>query len=76
MRERLDAALPQEYGDLLAVLGDVRDTLKAEGPIPIYEAWRDAITDDVFASLRAGDRETARTRIYDRLTAEPVEVAS
>jgi precorrin-2 dehydrogenase/sirohydrochlorin ferrochelatase len=76
MRERLDAELPQEYGDLLAVLGDVRDTLKSEGPIPIYEAWRDAITDDIFISLRAGDRETVRARLYDRLTAEPVEVAS
>ena len=76
MRERLDAELPQEYGDLLAVLGDVRDTLRAEGPIPIYEAWRDAITDDVFAALRDGDRETARVRLYDRLTVEPVEVAS
>jgi precorrin-2 dehydrogenase/sirohydrochlorin ferrochelatase len=76
MRERLDAELPQEYGDLLAVLGDVRDTLKAQGPIPLYEAWRDAITDDVFAALRAGDRETAMTRISDRLTAVPLEVAS
>ena len=76
MRERLDAELPQEYGDLLAVLGDVRDTLKARGPIPLYEAWRDAITDDVFAALRAGDRETAMTRISDRLTSIPLEVAS
>jgi precorrin-2 dehydrogenase/sirohydrochlorin ferrochelatase len=76
MRERLDAELPQEYGDLLAVLGDVRDTLKAQGPIPLYEAWRDAITDDVFAALRAGDQETARARISDRLTSIPLEVAS
>jgi precorrin-2 dehydrogenase / sirohydrochlorin ferrochelatase len=76
MRERLDADLPREYGDLLAVLGDVRDTLKARGPIPVYEAWRDAITDDILTALRAGDRETARARVYDRLTAEPMEVAS
>ena len=32
MRERLDTELPAEYGDLLAVLGDVRDTIKARGP--------------------------------------------
>ena len=65
MRERLDADLPAEYGDLLAVLGDVRDTLKAAGPIPVYEHWQEAITDEVFADLRAGDREAATAQIYD-----------
>ena len=69
MRERLDTELPPEYGDLLAVLGDVRDTLKARGPIPEYEHWRAAITDDVFTALNAGDREMATTRVYERVSA-------
>jgi precorrin-2 dehydrogenase/sirohydrochlorin ferrochelatase len=69
MRERLDTDLPVEYGDLLAVLGDVRDTLKARGPIPEYDHWREAITDDVFAALRAGDRETAREQVLARVAA-------
>jgi precorrin-2 dehydrogenase / sirohydrochlorin ferrochelatase len=69
MRERLDTELPAEYGNLLAVLGDVRDTIKAHGPIPAYEHWQAAITDDVLAALGAGDRETATARIYERVSA-------
>jgi precorrin-2 dehydrogenase/sirohydrochlorin ferrochelatase len=70
LRERLDADLPAEYGDLLDVLGDVRDRLKAEGPIPDYEHWRDAISEEVFADLRAGDRESAAARVYERVATE------
>ena len=69
MRERLDSELPAEYGDLLAVLGDVRDTIKARGPIPTYEHWQAAITDEVVAALGTGDRETATALIYERVSA-------
>ena len=69
MRERLDRELPAEYGDLLAVLGYVRDKIKASGPIPGYEHWQAAITDEVIAALVAGDRETATARVYDRVAA-------
>ena len=69
MRERLDTELPAEYGDLLAVLGEVRETIKASGPIPAYEHWQAAITDDVIAALGAGDRETATARVYERVSA-------
>ncbi len=69
VRERLDTELPPEYGDLLAVLGDVRDTVKARGPIPEYEHWRDAISDEVFAALGNGDRATAAALVYERVSA-------
>jgi precorrin-2 dehydrogenase/sirohydrochlorin ferrochelatase len=69
MRERLDTELPAEYGDLLAVLGDVRETIKAAGPIPAYEHWQAAITHEVIAALAAGDRETAAARVYERVSA-------
>jgi precorrin-2 dehydrogenase len=72
LRERLDREIPAEYGDLLDVLGDVRDRLKARGPIPVYEAWRDAIDDDLLAALRAGERAAASERLMRRLAAEPV----
>ncbi|HEU0113543.1 MAG TPA: bifunctional precorrin-2 dehydrogenase/sirohydrochlorin ferrochelatase [Thermomicrobiales bacterium] len=72
LRERLDREIPAEYGDLLAVLGDVRDRLKERGPIPAYEAWRDAIDDAPLAALRAGDREAASERLMRRLDATPV----
>lgn len=76
MRERLDTELPAEYGDLLAVLGDIRDTIKARGPIPAYEHWQAAITDEVIAALGAGDRETATARIYERVSAGVGAVAA
>jgi precorrin-2 dehydrogenase/sirohydrochlorin ferrochelatase len=69
MREHLDATLPAEYGDLLAVLGDVRDTLKARGPIPVYEHWQAAITDEVLVALANGDRDRAHGQILAALTA-------
>ncbi|HET7093836.1 MAG TPA: bifunctional precorrin-2 dehydrogenase/sirohydrochlorin ferrochelatase, partial [Thermomicrobiales bacterium] len=67
LRERLDREIPAEYGDLLAVLGDVRERLKASGPIPDYEAWRDAIDDDLLAALEAGEREAAGEWLFRRL---------
>ena len=69
MREHLDAELPTEYGDLLSVLGEVRDTIKADGPIPLYPHWKAAITEDVLASLRTGNREAAANAIYARVAA-------
>ncbi len=70
MREQLDEALPREYGDLLKVLADVRETLKARGPIPAYEHWQAAITEDVLDCLRQGDVAGARARIYERVAGE------
>lgn len=69
MREHLDAELPAEYGDLLAVLGEVRDTIKADGPIPHYPHWKAAITEEVLTSLQAGDRAAAANAIYTRVAA-------
>jgi precorrin-2 dehydrogenase/sirohydrochlorin ferrochelatase len=68
MREYLDAQLPHELGDLLEVLADVRRQVKAEGPVPPYEAWQAAIGDDVWLRLRHGDRDGARQRILAGLT--------
>jgi precorrin-2 dehydrogenase/sirohydrochlorin ferrochelatase len=67
MREQLDAALPREYGDLLGVLADVRETLKARGPIPAYEHWQAAIDEGVLDALQRGDISEARARVYARV---------
>ena len=76
MREQLDAAIPAAYGDLLAVLGDVRDTLKARGPIPAYEHWQAAIAAEVAAGLGRDDRATAAARLLDRLSGAAAAAAS
>ncbi|MFN8593538.1 MAG: bifunctional precorrin-2 dehydrogenase/sirohydrochlorin ferrochelatase [Thermomicrobiales bacterium] len=69
LREHLDQDIPREYGELLAILGEVRDSLKAQGPTPEYEHWQAAITDEVFAALRAGERDTARDLVQSRVAA-------
>lgn len=75
MREYLDASLPAEFGDLLAVLGDVRATLKTRGEIPAYEHWHAAIDVALLDDLRAGRRDAAHVRVLERLTT-PGAVAS
>ncbi|HLJ68288.1 MAG TPA: bifunctional precorrin-2 dehydrogenase/sirohydrochlorin ferrochelatase [Chloroflexota bacterium] len=67
VREHLDETLPPELGELLALLGEVRDDIKARGPIPPYERWEAAITDEVRFRLRRGDREGARRLIVEAL---------
>jgi precorrin-2 dehydrogenase/sirohydrochlorin ferrochelatase len=77
MREQLDAALPREYGDLLSVLADVRETLKSRGPVPAYEQWQAAIDEDVLDALQRGDISEARARVYARVAgAVEFDVAS
>lgn len=69
MREQLDAQLPAEYEDLLSLLGDVREQLRAEGPIPAYESWDAAITPPVLEHLRHGRHAEARALLYTPLAA-------
>ena len=76
MREYLEAWLPQEFGDLLAVLADVRREVKARGPIPAYEHWQAAITDEVLLRLRHDDRDGARERILEAVASAADPAAS
>lgn len=75
MREHLDETLPEELGDLLDVLGDVRSTLKERRTIPTYEYWKQAIDEEVLAELRAGNRERAYRQVFETLT-QPEAIAS
>lgn len=68
MRESLDATVPAEYDDLLGLLGDIRDRIRQTGPVPPYERWRDAITDDVLGALQRGERATARAKLWEAMT--------
>ena len=67
LRERLDATVPPEYGDLLALLAEVRTELRASGPIPDYEIWQAAINEDLLDSLAGGDHVTARDQLRHRM---------
>jgi precorrin-2 dehydrogenase/sirohydrochlorin ferrochelatase len=68
LREDLDAQLPREYGDLLDLLGEVRDEIRRRGKIPAYEHWRDAISEEVLLRLREGDRAGARELLWQALS--------
>jgi precorrin-2 dehydrogenase/sirohydrochlorin ferrochelatase len=67
LREQLDDTLPNEYGALLAALGDARDELRSSGPIPEYERWQAALTDELLERVRRGDHAGARAYLLDRL---------
>jgi precorrin-2 dehydrogenase/sirohydrochlorin ferrochelatase len=67
VREYLEEQLPEEFGDLLAVLAGVRRSIKARGPIPPYERWQAAIDEDLFQHLRDGDRDGAQKQVLSRL---------
>jgi precorrin-2 dehydrogenase/sirohydrochlorin ferrochelatase len=67
MRETLDESIPAEYGDLLSVLGEVRDQIRLTGPVPPYERWQSAISVSVLDALRRGDRAAAQDELWDAL---------
>jgi siroheme synthase-like protein len=67
MREYLDTQIPEEWADLLSILGEVRAHVKARGPVPEYGHWRAAITDEVLAHLRDGDVEWARESVLQAI---------
>lgn len=69
MREQLDESLPDEYADLLQALGEVREELRADGPIPEYEHWQAAITPDVLEHLRQGRHGAALELLREPLAA-------
>jgi uroporphyrin-III C-methyltransferase/precorrin-2 dehydrogenase/sirohydrochlorin ferrochelatase len=60
LREQLDAALPEDVGDLLDSLAEVRRALKAVGQPPAYPVWRAAIE----AVLRIGASPPPRGTVY------------
>lgn len=71
MREHLEASLPSEYGDLLAMLAGIRKEMKGQAAIPPYEAWKAAITDDVLLRVRDGDLAGAHQALIEGLAARP-----
>ncbi len=70
MREYLDARIPEVFGELLEILAEVRSELRTRGPIPAYERWQSAITEEVLSRLRDGDRQGAKDRIVAGLVGE------
>jgi len=74
VREDLERRLPPEYGDLLALVADLRAELRREGTSVPPERWQDAVDANVLARLAAGDRAGARAYLRAGLLVEPVAI--
>ena len=74
-RERLEAIVTDEWGELLEVAARVRERL---GPVArssiAPDSWQAALDDEVLGLIRTGDVSAAEKLVYERLA--PVEVAS
>jgi siroheme synthase-like protein len=69
VRERIDRALPEAYGTLAEIAGDVRRELRAAGRRPTPEAWQDALREALAPLLDGGRRDEAARRVRERLVA-------
>jgi siroheme synthase-like protein len=69
VRERLAAVVTEEYGELAAVVADVRRELRQQGASPEAEVWRRAIDDELPRLIREGRQADARRRLRERLGA-------
>ena len=69
VRERIEQALPEAYGALAEIAGEVRRELRAAGRRPGPGAWQEALADGLAPLLEGGHREEAERRVRARLVA-------
>ncbi|MBI3635099.1 MAG: bifunctional precorrin-2 dehydrogenase/sirohydrochlorin ferrochelatase [Candidatus Rokubacteria bacterium] len=71
VRERLEAVLGEEYGELAAVAAEVRRELRRDTVRPDATTWCEALADDDLRRfVRAGRRDDARRRLRHCLGVE------
>ena len=69
VRERIERSLPEAYGALAEIAGDVRRELRAAGRRPSAEAWQQALREGLDPLLDGNRREEAARRVRARLAA-------
>lgn len=69
VREQLERVVTEDYGELTALVADVRRELRARAASPDAAAWSHALDDDLRRLVRAGRGEDARRRLRERLGA-------
>ena len=67
LRERLDAYLEVELGDVARILYDVRLEILAAEEESEGRPWSAAITDELFALVREGRTDEAREYVRSRV---------
>ncbi len=67
VREELEEQFGPEYGELVALIGEVRDEERADGRMFSTANWLEALAPDLRDLLRAGQPAEARKRLVERL---------
>lgn len=75
VREEIEALLTPEYADLLVLLAAERRAGQAAGQAISPTRWRAAVTPELLALLRDGQRTTAAARLREALGLTPAEEA-
>jgi siroheme synthase-like protein len=71
VREEIEALLTPEYAELLALVAAERRAVQATGQAVPAARWRAAVTPDLLALVRDGQRGVAATRLRAALSTEP-----
>jgi len=77
LRQKLEDAVPREYGDLASLLGSLREELKEACSCSREreERWRSTLEGEVLSLLRRGKREEARAAARRLLGLAPATAA-
>ncbi len=67
VREELEEQFGPEYGELVALIGEVRDEERADGRMFSTANWLEALAPDLRDLLRGGQPAEARKRLVERL---------
>lgn len=71
VREGLEGVITEEYGELTALVAEVRRDLRRHAGNSDAATWRRALDDDLRRLLREGRGDEARRRLRECLGAEP-----
>ena len=67
IRENIEEHIPEEYGNLLELVGQIRNDLRSKKLKPKFETWQKAIKEEIDRDDLGHDWESTRRRLKSRL---------
>lgn len=67
IRENIEERIPEEYGDLLEIVGQIRNDLRSKKLKPNSETWQKAIKEEIDRQDLGKDWESTRLRLKSSL---------